>query len=527
MKQLLLLLTFCMSLPLLYGGYVIRGIYTPAEPENLKNFTLLVKNGIPASAASVHTTGASGSGKNTIVIISSDPTVLPVFFPIIFIDEDYDIEVKDFHYQNDKYILCGFRKSEIGLHAFVAEISVSTMLMSYNEYIEVERFYSICVPNNLLYNYYAVGNRGSYGVIAEVSRGNLHITNSLITKEEWEYHKIIAKPNNVMVEPHFIISGRNTVHSRIGFTLVDWQLMNPDSYIWPEITEDASLCVVCDYYTENNKIVLASSYSNSVTLNPITLPVSSINAYRFNFPNATTSKYYIQDIGMLGVVDVANPRISVAGYTINPVIAPPLYMAWYGFVLGLSNISRMDNNYYLGSPHDQYQHYKLRGDGFGHEYTGGYYQGNIDGNLSMCALFGSPLKNSPDCDHPYRTPTVIVEPRYWGQFDLMPYETPHPNFETFYFDEEPMYIFEKCDELLRNLSPEFVMTPPENETKITNFYDCISVKDIRANTKYQIYTITGQLIQTGSTTPDISTAQLSKGMYFLRLENGKAFKFVK
>ena len=47
------------------------------------------------------------------------------------------------------------------------------------------------------------------------------------------------------------------------------------------------------------------------------------------------------------------------------------------------------------------------------------------------------------------------------------------------------------------------------------------------NTHYQIYTITGQLIQTGTANPNISTAQLSKGIYILRLENGKAFKFLK
>ncbi|MDR2970689.1 MAG: T9SS type A sorting domain-containing protein [Bacteroidales bacterium] len=47
------------------------------------------------------------------------------------------------------------------------------------------------------------------------------------------------------------------------------------------------------------------------------------------------------------------------------------------------------------------------------------------------------------------------------------------------------------------------------------------------NTHYQIYTITGQVVQTGITTPDISTAQLNKGIYILRLENGKVFKFVK
>jgi hypothetical protein len=67
----------------------------------------------------------------------------------------------------------------------------------------------------------------------------------------------------------------------------------------------------------------------------------------------------------------------------------------------------------------------------------------------------------------------------------------------------------------------------EIESEITTFYNRITVKDTPSGTNYQIYSVTGQLIQTGTTTPDISTALLSKGMYILRLENGKAFKFVK
>jgi len=76
-------------------------------------------------------------------------------------------------------------------------------------------------------------------------------------------------------------------------------------------------------------------------------------------------------------------------------------------------------------------------------------------------------------------------------------------------------------------APEYTMQKSENETEITNFDDRIIVQDTPANTFYQIYTVTGQLIQTGTTNPDISTAQLTKGIYILRLETGKAFKFVK
>jgi len=48
-----------------------------------------------------------------------------------------------------------------------------------------------------------------------------------------------------------------------------------------------------------------------------------------------------------------------------------------------------------------------------------------------------------------------------------------------------------------------------------------------ASTNYQIYNVFGQLMQYGTTTSGISTAQLPQGVYILRLENGKSFKFVK
>ena len=71
------------------------------------------------------------------------------------------------------------------------------------------------------------------------------------------------------------------------------------------------------------------------------------------------------------------------------------------------------------------------------------------------------------------------------------------------------------------------MPSPEDESDIIVFQDRIFLKDVPSNTNYQIYSVIGQLIQTGTTTPDISTAQFGKGVYILRLENGKTFKFVK
>jgi predicted transcriptional regulator len=57
--------------------------------------------------------------------------------------------------------------------------------------------------------------------------------------------------------------------------------------------------------------------------------------------------------------------------------------------------------------------------------------------------------------------------------------------------------------------------------------DVPDLKNISSNTFYQIYNVTGQLVQSGTTNPDISTVKLCKGMYILRLESGKAYKFVK
>jgi len=95
---------------------------------------------------------------------------------------------------------------------------------------------------------------------------------------------------------------------------------------------------------------------------------------------------------------------------------------------------------------------------------------------------------------------------------------PSSDYETYSIKCEPFKGEDPAPELIK---------PFEDEGEITTYYDRITVKDTPTNTHYQIYTITGQLIQTGTTNPDIFTAELSKGIYILRLENGKAFKFVK
>jgi hypothetical protein len=91
-----------------------------------------------------------------------------------------------------------------------------------------------------------------------------------------------------------------------------------------------------------------------------------------------------------------------------------------------------------------------------------------------------------------------------------------------------MLYSEACEPFKgREDAPEFVLPLPKTETEITNFFDRITIKDTPNGTNYQIYSVTGQMIQVGTTNPDISTTQLAKGMYILRLESGKTFKFVK
>jgi len=67
----------------------------------------------------------------------------------------------------------------------------------------------------------------------------------------------------------------------------------------------------------------------------------------------------------------------------------------------------------------------------------------------------------------------------------------------------------------------------DGENEIIAFSDHIILKNIEIKTNYQIYNVIGQLVQTGTVMSDISTAKLGKGVYILRLESGKTFKFVK
>jgi len=526
-KQLFFLVLIMSILCPSMAGYRVRGINTFVPPQNLKNFTLTIDNGgIPVSAGSMYTNDGIGTGLNTIVIISSDPLINPSFaFPIDFLTsgQNFNMLVRDFHYDvhNNKYLLCGAREIGASSRAFVAEIDGSLSIMTYVEYTEADVFYSICVPDIQMLDYYVAGKRGNYGVVASVNRSFLQFTNFYTTNIEWEYHKIIAKPGFNTPIPTLVVSGRSPGYTRIGFTTFDTSFGSRNSYMWAQNTEPRSQCVVCTELVGINNIVIASSYQNKITLNPVTFPVlppAQIPSYQFTFITASglLERYCVQDIGMIN--DIANLRISVAGFAIES----SLTKTWHGYVLGLPGTSPMINNYFFGSTDELYQHYKIKCV-YQRDYTGGYYENGME----MSALFGTPLQSAPNCDHPYTTPLPVYGLKDWSSFTLSSYQTmQHPYNHSLFFPVPMIYNY--CDPFKgSDDAPEFSMTPPENESEITNSYDRIAVKDTPSGTNYQIYSVTGQLIQSGTTNPDISTAQLSRGMYILRLETGKAFKFVK
>jgi hypothetical protein len=145
----------------------------------------------------------------------------------------------------------------------------------------------------------------------------------------------------------------------------------------------------------------------------------------------------------------------------------------------------------------------------------------------MRALFGRPRTVADDCDINYHSENPGYYPVYPATLGLsqLLITSREENYSEASTKEMVYYActpFKGGED-----DSEFSLLPPEKESEIATFYDRITVKDTPNGTKYHIYSVTGQLIQTGTTNPDISTAQLSKGMYILRLETGKAFKFIK
>jgi hypothetical protein len=77
------------------AGYIIRGITTTIDPSEFKNYTLTFDNGDqPISAGALYSASASGTRKNSIVIVRVNTNVANVF-PIVLPgdkpDADYNV----------------------------------------------------------------------------------------------------------------------------------------------------------------------------------------------------------------------------------------------------------------------------------------------------------------------------------------------------------------------------------------------------------------------------------------------------
>jgi len=459
-------------------------------------------------------------GVNSIVIIYANFSQ-SFYFPILYGD-NFDIEVRDFHYiGSDGYVLCGFRGVGANARAFVATIDATLSFMNYAEYTEVSVFYSIWVDNINKYDFYACGKKDDDGIIASIDRGSLNFTNLYETEIPWEYHKIIAIHEKE--ELLFAVSGRNPKCNTIGFTTFGLAFNAPWSCMWTQNTDLASHCVISDYALKDNTVILASSYQNIVTLNPVPLPLTSIQAYHFTL-GSNEKNYCVQDIGTTN--DDGTTGISVAGYLEQLGSMPPLLwrQAWHGYVFGLSSSSTMSNNHHhAAGSSDQWEYYKIRYDQSGEIYTGGFFLRDY----VSAALFGTPLRLAPYCDDIYPSLSVHIDYQRISCFSLLPIQFKEQTVEPFISHFCSMDLIGYCDPFKKVSPPDFAMQSSNIESEITNFYDRIIVKAIPTGTIYHIYSVTGQLLQTGTTNPDISTAQLAKGMYILRLENGKAFKFIK
>jgi hypothetical protein len=370
------------------------------------------------------------------------------------------------------------------------------------------------------HDYIVCGVRGDRGVVGSLDINTFSLTNFYQTEIPWEYHKVILKKNPDGHSGIFVVSGINPNRDSIGFTTIDPLFSPINSYAWEQKTESLSHCVVGDYLGINYGIIVASSYKDMVTLSPHSIstiigiaPIS----YHFGLDGA----HHVQDIGT--IMQDNELRISVAGFTSTDT--PVQYSAWHGYVSGLSNLSTMVNNYYFDTGDEDFRHYKI-GYFDGEEFAGGCFQGDIDNTYSTCALFSSPLKLNDDCHELDISEYPFVEAINKSHFYL---QELNKDYQSFFYESYEGYMFanDYCGDLKGSKSPQFAMRVPEMESEIIILHDRIIVKDVPNNTLYQIYSVTGQLIQTGTTNPDISTAQLSKGMYILRLETRKAFKFVK
>jgi len=525
MKKLLFSVLIMSVLFTAQAGFIIRGIDLIWDPDaNFRNYTLTFDgSGNPISVGSVHTTFGTDMGRNSILFVNANTNAATVFL-ISNLFGDSNIEVRDCHFfsNENRYVLCGSR--QIGLnpsHAFVAVVDGGLSSMQFVEYPDVSIFYSV-LPEMVFSTpmfYLFCGTKNNHGFIVAIDPIFFQMGMSHETSDPWEFHKIIAKRYGNGSISRLIASGRNPERTLIGFIVINLTgSARPLCYNWYQSTNLASLCVVSDYVLENDKIILASSSRNQLILNPVTLS-SSIQVSEFTIQISSPSVICcVQDIGTIH--DNGTTHISVAGYLDDG----QMHHAWHGSVNGLSGAS-MNNNNYFGSGNDRYEHYKIRYNPYqlGKEYTGGYFQSDDE----MGALFGTPMINAPLCDYrydsPVPTPTDVV-PFF---FNLGATSSLGWTIDNSIGTPYTMTYDYNCGPFKSAPAPEYAMPSPEDESDIIVFQDRITLKDVPSNTNYQIYSVIGQLIQAGTTTPDISTAQLGKGVYILRLEDGKTFKFVR
>jgi hypothetical protein len=125
------------------------------------------------------------------------------------------------------------------------------------------------------------------------------------------------------------------------------------------------------------------------------------------------------------------------------------YLAWYGYVNGISVTNPMRNSNFRPVSSNWYKHYKIRYN-TGEAYTGGDYQG--DGEMGV--LFGTPQKYAPDCNLNYLSLDSTHSYLDWSPFYLTSTKFEEPNSVSSIFEFYTMPVEIECDELKGGGSPE-------------------------------------------------------------------------
>jgi hypothetical protein len=521
---LILFLTFLLTAN---AGYMIRSVSALVPANEIKNFTLSFDSrGNPIAAGSMYSSlvGPPNTECNSIVIVHANTNQAQIF-PIVLgtetYPEDYHIEVKDFHYvrATNSYILCGIRGADSSFqsYAFVATIDASLSTMYFKESHDASIYYSIWgnFESEPTPQYYACGRYLNTGTIVQIDPTTLAITAVISTGDLNEYHKIIGKWNT-WVNPRgwtLIASGRgfDSEGTIVGFTMTETNIFFTPrySYYWRQCSEPLSLCAITDDLINDNHIILATSCPDvGVNLNHI--DILQLQGTTYTTLRGGRQRHIIQDI-------TSNKEgVSLAGYffRLNEI------RAWYGHLPSSTGLSTVTNNDFFAQGRT-FINYKAKYDNTGKVYTGGYFEDY----LNLGVLFSSPQEPSK-CDNIYtdesETSKMVFNPFGVRDMRMAPTEpTRIPGKEYI------LPFVEICPDFTKEGNKPDFAEKDEKESKIATNFDYISLKDYPSGTNYQLYSITGQLIQTGITKPNISIANLNKGIYFLRLENGDVHKFIK